>query len=282
MADTPRMTALRNLSKQLPVANQRLAQGQAAARDLQLQQAVAKAPVAAPVTSTAQQTGGALAQQAGAQQSQAAQQGVQQAGQVGQLGLAESARQQQADIASQQAGVREQQMGQAERFAKLNEGLKKQLYDDQMKFQKDELGRTQFNEVQLADYARANAKSDEQLRNYSQRAQQLSKRKQQMMEHAHKMVMADLDHKHKMAEKSKDQESIVEIEMMKRGANEQMAKQAAKAANTAAMWQTGGTIAGGVAGAVFGGPAGAAIGAQVGGAVGGLLGGGGGGGGLFG
>jgi hypothetical protein len=149
--------------------------------------------------------------------------------------------------------------------------LKKELYDDHMKFQKDELGRTKFNEVQMADYAKSNAKSQEEYNNYAQRAEILSKRKMQALEHAHKLIMEDLNQKHLMAEKNKDQEAIIEIELMKKGANEAMAREAARAANKAAAWKTGGMIVGGALGSM-GGPAGALAGSMVGGAIGSAIG----------
>jgi hypothetical protein len=84
--ETTRMRALRNLSQQLPVANQAIADGQQAARDMQVQQAVAKAPAAAPIATTAQTTGAAVAQSAGADAVKNAQTTTQQAGQIAQQG----------------------------------------------------------------------------------------------------------------------------------------------------------------------------------------------------
>lgn len=139
MATTPRLQALQNLSNQLPVANQQLAANQSAARNMQLQAAIKAAPVGQATTATAQQTGAAAATQAGQQAVTNAQQLIQQQGQVGQLGLAEQQRQNEATTASGRLALGEQSLGQVERFAKLNESLKKQLYDETMKFQTDEL-----------------------------------------------------------------------------------------------------------------------------------------------
>ena len=67
MADTSTST-LGALSSQVPVANQRLAAQQKAARDMQLQAAIGAARPAQATAQTAQQMGTAVAQQAGAQQ----------------------------------------------------------------------------------------------------------------------------------------------------------------------------------------------------------------------
>lgn len=270
---TPRLAALQNLASNLPAANKRIAVGASAARDMQLQKAVAAAPTSAPITSTAQNTGASMAAQAGQQAVQSAGQQVQQAGQIAQVGLGEQKLQGQAEVASAQSGAREEQFDQATKFAKLNADLKKSLYDDTMKFQKDELGRTKFNDVQMADYARANAQSDEQYNNYAQKAQLIQKRSLQIMEHANKLMMKDLEQKQRMAEKEKDQQSFLEIEQMKAAARAALEKKKRKAANAAAAWGAGGTIIGTVAGTVLGGPAGGAAGASVGGAVGSTIGG---------
>jgi hypothetical protein len=269
-----KMSALRNLSAQLPVANQKVAAGQQAARDIQLQRAVKAAPVSAPVTTTAQTTGAAAATQAGQQAVQGATQAVQQQGQVGQIGLAEQGREAQARTASLSLGANEQKMDNVQRLARIDERLKKELYDDNMSFQKDELGRTIFNERQLSDYARSNARDDQQFQNYAQQAEQISKRTLQAMEHAYRLVEQDLNQKYMTAKQSKDQKTQMEVERMKAEARAAMEKAKNKAANRAAAWQAGGTIAGTVAGGILGGgPQGATAGGGAGGALGGAIGG---------
>lgn len=268
---TPRMRALQNLSNQLPVANQQVAAGQQAARQMQLQNAVAAAPVTGNTTTNAQQTGASAAQQAGGQAVEAATNAVKQQGQIAQTGLAEEARQGQSEVAGQEMGAKQQAMDNTQRLAAIDMRAKQELYDKQMQFQKDELGRTQFNETQLADYARTNAVSNEQLKNYAQSANQLSQRKIQAMEIAYKKVAEDLEQKEALAIQKGDEQARSDIEKQRMDINAQMSREKARAANRAAIWQTGGTIAGGVVGA-FAGPAGASAGAGVGGAVGGAAG----------
>lgn len=229
---SPRLKALQNLQNALPIANQRVAQGQAAARDMQLQQAVAKAPTTQNVTQTSQQTGAAVAQQAGQQNVQQAQASVQQQGQIGQLALGEQGQANQASLANQQLSAQQQQMNNVQRLAQISEEAKQELYDKQMNFERDEAGRTLFNQTQLLDYARVNAQNNEQFQNYAQIAQQASQRKLQFMESAFNKVMADLDYQFKVAEQSGDQNAKMEIERARAAMQNRMNGERTTANNT--------------------------------------------------
>lgn len=265
---SPRLTALQNLRNQLPVANQQFAQGLQAARDIQLQQAVAKAPVGAAIAPTAQQTAGAAVAQTGQQQVERAQQSVSQEGQVGQAQLQEQQLGAQQQISQQERAARQQQIDSAERLGRLDMAAKKEVYDNQMKFEKDEAGRTLFNERQLADYLAKNAQSEEELKNYVQQAEQLNRRKLQVMETAYNIIMEDLRQKAELAEQAGDQQAKLQIAKAKDAATKQMQKKQAEAANRSTMFGSIGTVVGTVAGAVIGGPTGAMIGGQMGGAIG--------------
>lgn len=265
---TTRMTALQNLQKQLPVASQKVAQGIQTARDIQLQQAVAKAPTGGAIAPAAQQTAAAATAQTGTQQVEAAKQMVQQSGQLGQLQLGEQQMTAQQQIAQQQQAARQQEMTNAERLGRLDLAAKKELYDSEIQFKKDEAGRTLFNERQLADYAIRNARSEEEYRKFEQDAQLLAKRDLQATETAFELVMEDLRQRWAIAEQRKDQAAKEEIARIEAAARAAMERKRARAANSAAMWSSGGMIVGAVAGALIAGPggyaAGAAIGAQAG------------------
>lgn len=267
---SPRQKALQNLSNQLPVANAKVAAGQQAARDMQLQQAVAKAPVGANTTQAAQQTGAAAATSAGAQMVDAAQNQVKQQGQIGAVGLADQQAQAQSNVAGLRQGARQQELDNVQKFAQVSEAAKQEMFDKQMNFTKDEQGRTFFNERQLADFARLTADNDEQFKDYAQNAEQLNKRKLQSMEHAYKITMQDLQQKQNLAEQKKDQQAQLQINQIRKEIEEKMQRERARAANRAAAWQAGGMIVGAAAGAFVGGPAGAMAGAQLGGAAGGM------------
>lgn len=247
---TTRMTALQNLQNQLPAASQKIASGIQAARDIQLQQAVAKAPTGGAIAPAAQQTAAAVTAQTGAQQVEAAKQMVQQAGQLGQLKLGEQQMAAQQKVAQQQQAARQQEITNAERLGRLDLSAKKELYDSEIQFKKDEAGRTLFNDRQLADYAIRNARSEEEYRKYAQDAQLLAKRDLQATEIAFSMVMEDLKQRWAVAEQRKDQAAKEEIARIEAAAKAAMEKKRAKAANKAAMWQAGGMIVGAVVGAV--------------------------------
>lgn len=270
MADTDKLTALQTLSNQLPVASQKIAAGQQAAQQMQLQNAIKAAPAGGAVTPEAQSIGASAAANTGANQVEAAKQNLAQQGQVGQIGLATENQANQAQVASQQQGAVQSQMDQAQQFAQLNEGLKKQLYDNNMQFQKDELGRTEFNEAQLADYARLKATSDEQLKDYQQSATQASQRRMQMVTKAHDLVMEDLQNKYAQAKQSGDQAAMREVKQQQIDNDNAMQREKNRDAASAAVWSAGGTLIGGAAGAM-GGPAGAKAGAGLGSAVAGGL-----------
>ena len=265
---TNKLTALQNLQGQLPVASQRVAQGIQAARDIQLQQAVAKAPTGAAIAPAAQQTAAAAVQQTGQQQAQAAQQMVQQAGQVGQLQLGEQKMSGQQAVFGAQQAAEKQELDNVQRLSQLDMNAKKELYDNEISFKRDEAGRTLFNQRQLADYVKQNAVSDEQFKSYAQQAEQISKRNLQAMESAYNIIAENLKQQSAIAEQNKDQAAKKQIQEIQIELQKRMAKARARAANNMGAWTAAGTIAGAGAGALIGGPAGAAAGASIGGALG--------------
>jgi|694.fasta_scaffold39126_3 hypothetical protein len=269
---TNKLTALQNLQNQLPVASQRVAQGIQAARDIQLQQAVAKAPTGAAIAPAAQQTAAAAVQQTGQQQAQAAQQMVQQAGQVGQLELGEQKMSGQQAVFGAQQAAEKQELDNVQRLSQLDMNAKKELYDNEISFKRDEAGRTLFNQRQLADYAKQNTISDEQFKNYAQQAEQVNKRNLQAMESAYNIIAENLKQQSAIAEQNKDQAAKKQIQEIQIELQKRMAKARARAANNMGAWTAAGTIAGAGAGALIAGPGGYAAGAAVGASVGGALG----------
>lgn len=273
MADTARLSALRQLSANLPVANRRIAAGLQASRDLQLQRAVGSAPAAGNIPVSAAQLGGVQAAQAGQAQLAQTEQQVGQQQQVAQLGAQEQQRAGQQGIFEQQQATREQQMDNVQRLASLSEGAKKEIYDSRLQFAKDQMGRAYFNERQLADYARTSARSDQDFQNYAQQSEQLHQKKQSLMQSAYNKLAQTLSNEAELRELGLNQQQVLELQRLQKDAQIAQQKAAAKANNTRSMWAAGGAIVGGVAGAVFGGPAGAAIGMQAGSALGGYAGG---------
>lgn len=266
--ESPRLKALQNLSAQIPVANQRVAQGQQAARDIQLQQAVKAAPTTTNIPAQAQATGAQVAQAAGQQAVQNAESQVKQQGQVGQLAVQATQQGIQQQVAGARQGAAEQALSNTERLSKLDQNLKKELVDDQIKFSTDEAGRTLFNTKQLEDYVRTAAVSDEQAQQRMQLIKQATDRKLQAMEQAYKLMEQDLIQKQALAEKQKDFESTKELGRIRQEAQKKMERERARAANRAAVATAVGTIVGGAIGAKVAGATGAQTGSQLGGAAG--------------
>jgi hypothetical protein len=254
-AETPRMSALKQLSQQMPVANRRLAGGLQAARDIQLQRAVAAAP-AAPTAQAAQQIGTAQAATAGQQQLQLGEQALQQQAQLAQLGAQKAQRESRATLQRLEAGEREQRLRDTEKFSKLNEQAKNQMLDARLKFNRDEMGRAYFNERQLADFAKMSARSDEEFQNWSQKSRQAHEFKIKMLDAAHRKIMSVLQNEQQLKELGLDAKQQIELRQRAKQLEEQMRRDAAEAANKQAMWSAVGGIvlAGGVT-AVTGGAA---------------------------
>lgn len=266
---TPRMAALQNLQNQLPVASQKIASGIQAARDIQLQQAVAKAPTGAAIAPAAQQTAAAATAQTGSQQVDAAKQMIQQSGQMSQLKLGEQQIGAQQQVAQQQQAARQQEMTNVDRLGRLDMAAKQEIYDKELQFKKDEAGRTLFNERQLADFAIRNVKSEEEFKNYAQKAEMVSKRKIQAMETAYKIIEEDLKQQWLLAEQQKDQTAKERIVQIRRDIEARIQREKARAANNAAAWQAAGMVAGAAIVVASGGTAAPAIlmGAQAGGGI---------------
>jgi len=85
-----------------------------------------------------------------------------------------------------------------DKLEKLNRQTSNQLFNEQMQFQRDELGRTQWNETKLIDWAITKSKSDEELMKYEQIVTQAYERKRQIRETAFQIVYKDTEQKFSM------------------------------------------------------------------------------------
>lgn len=233
--ETSRATALRKLAQQLPVANQQVAAGQAAARDIQLQQAVKAAPQGTGMP-VAQQLGTTMAQEAGSQQVERATSQLQQGQELGGLGLGEQQQAAQAQIGGAQSGAREQEISNIQRFADIDQKSKQKLYDAQIQFRKDESGRTLFNETQLMDYAASQAKNEEQFKNYAQNVQLAYDRKISMMQSAHDKLEQRLKAEYAKSKQEQDIELAKELQKAINDIEQKISKDKRKQENNRAIW----------------------------------------------
>lgn len=269
--ETARSRALAQLAGQMPGQNNQIAQGIQQANAIQMKQYAQQAQPGAGVRQ-AQQAGAAVAQQAGQQQLGLQKQAGEQANQLGQAGLQSQQAANELNLGQQKLGQAKEAQSLEEQLNGLDSNLKNQLFDQQMQFKQDELGRTQLNERQLQDWAVQKAKSAEDYKNYAQQAQLVYERKNQMMDIALQKLSAALSNEEKGFGQKLDEATKAKLVQMKFQAEKDAQKRQAEAANKAAMWQAGGTILGGAAGAFTGTPQGAMAGASLGGGLGTLAG----------
>jgi len=251
VAETQTQRGLAGLAAQMPVRNKVVADQQRAARALQLQQAVASmTPQQTATPQQAAQMGAAIAGEAGKQQVAQAGQMVESAGQMAKLGQQEAALVGGEKIAGMQQAAQKESLGQAERLAALDNAAKREVFDSQLQFKKDAADQTQFTQRQLIDYARLNAKSDEEFKTWSQRTQQASQRNIQILQTINSRLEETLRSGYVKGKQKLDQESRLELTRLKRENDQAIARARANGANTAMMWGAAGsllTIAGGAA-----------------------------------
>jgi hypothetical protein len=297
MALTPQQSMLQGLAGSMPVANEQIAARQKAARDLQLLQAVQKAPAGGAIIPTAQQTGAAMAASAGQDQIQRIQNAAQAQDQISQIGQNVQALELQKQGAEFQSGLKEQQMTDAQRLASISEDAKAEVFDTRMQFQRDRNQQEFLNQVQLSDYAVLRAKTEEDWQNYVQRTEQLAARKEMTLKFAYQKLSQQLQFENQQINQLRDQltkkgitereaatkreilNKKLQLDLQLKGqlaalqAAQQRAasREARRKAKNAAKGQIIGSVIGGVLGSEAG-PAGAAAGAGAGGQIGSGLG----------
>jgi hypothetical protein len=161
-------------------------------------------------------------------------------------------------------------------LANLGADVKAQLLDSRLAFEKDDRGRRFSNDRQLADYAVATAKSQEDLEAKLQTMQQAAQQKAMLLDAVNNRLLQIQKQGFINTQGDLDRASRERIAVLGAEARREAEKAAADAANKSAMWGAGGALLGSMAGAIIAGVAtgglgageGAMIGSQVGGAVG--------------
>jgi hypothetical protein len=158
--------------------------------------------------------------------------------------------------------------------------VKAKILDSRLQFEKDEAGRKFSNDRQLADYAIATAKSDQELQDRMREMKQASDKKIALLEHVSSQLLTAVQQGAASKEQKLDYEQQKQLLEMQKKIEAQIAKEKAAAGNRMAMAQgigtVGGAVAGGVIGSVVPGAGtvvGASVGATAGGAAGTLIGG---------
>ena len=149
-------------------------------------------------------------------------------------------------------------------LSELGRLVKQQVFDSRLQFKADERGRSFSNARQLADYAVASARDRQELAERLQDMQQSYEKEQIMFDAVNKKLVQAIEAEYKKSEQERDQEMLRTLAEMKRAAEREQRRRAAKAQAINSIIVGGATIAGAVYG---GGPAGAAAGAGIGQAV---------------
>lgn len=161
---------------------------------------------------------------------------------------------------------------QREQLNRLGGDAKDKILDSRLRFERDEMGRRFSNERQLADYAMANAKTEQEFASKMREMQQAHNRKIQMMEVAEKKLRQAMMQGFTSQQQLLDNQSRARIAKMAADMKEKIRKEKAKATGNAMMIQGAFTVAGAVVGGMYTGGTGTAAGAMVGASAGSAVG----------
>lgn len=156
-------------------------------------------------------------------------------------------------------------------LAKLGNGIKEQLIDSRLAFEKDEMGRKFSNDRQLADYVASTAATQQEFQQKMRGLVQISKNEEVMMNALRDRLLTIQKQGYIEKQGDLDAETNKQLAQMAVDAKIKAAKAKAKTSNRIMQAQAVGSVLGAVAGGFIGGPAGAAAGATLGGAAGTVL-----------
>ena len=263
-----RTEALNKIEQQLPFQSNERVQQMDAARQIQLQQALGGGARGAQSQPTTPQSGAQIAAQMQQARGQTAvteaQKQAQASAQIEQQRQQETALQMQQQLFEKGRKIQQEQEQLQQQLFNIDSSLKQRLFDKNMQFQKDELGRTQFNEQQLADWAVTKAQNREELLKYEMEAQQASAKRVQLLTAAHTKLKQELAQSFSAEQQELDQAHKQELTEMIRRVEAKIKAEQAKAANRASIWSAGGTIVGAVVGTIIEPGAGTVAGASMG------------------
>jgi hypothetical protein len=143
-----------------------------------------------------------------------------------------------------------------------------EIFHSNLQFKKDELGRTLFNERQLADWAATKSRNQEELANYEQMSYHALEMRQQCLRVAQNRIQQALTQEFQKEQQARDQELMTLLQEAKAKLAEKQRKAQADAANKIGLWGAIGKITGGLTGLLIAGKEGAIAGASIGEGVG--------------
>lgn len=267
---TPRQQQLQQLASMVPGQAQeqvKLGQEQQTAS---LQQAFSygqKAPDSQPSVGQIQAMGAQAVKEQGQLGLAAQQQAGQQLAQIGQQQLQAQGQQNQFLNQNRSLDLQRQEQELTKRLYQLDRRTAKEVFSQQMKFERDQLGRTQFNERQLLDYKLMTAQSQEELADFELQVTDIYEKKRMLYDAAEKRLTQALQQEYAKGELERDHAFEKKLADMIYKAKQRKLRAIADAKNRAAIGTAVGSIVGGVIGTYLGSPqAGAAVGGAIGGA----------------
>jgi hypothetical protein len=248
--------------------NQKAQQQRRDAQTIAMQRAVAQAPQGGATTRPAQAMAGTVQQATGQQHVQQVQQVQQQQAQVGNMAVKKAASDIQNRLEQLKQGQQGSNLQENQRLFNQQQQLENSLFNERIQFRRDELGRLELNDRQLADYARLSGASDEQMRDYMQYAQLAHQRDMDISRHVSAMLEENLRFESSKRMQDQDQELVRRLSAEKKAMDEKIARKQAEIKNNSQIWSTVLGVVGGVVGGYFGGPQGAMAGYSGGSAIG--------------
>lgn len=159
----------------------------------------------------------------------------------------------------------------------IDEGAKREMFDQSTQFNRDSAGRKFLSERQLADWMIQKQATEEDFKNFDQRSEQLHARRSQMLQAAYQKIIQAEKQAAQLGSDEKSRQTQMYIAQKKKEAEDKIRKQQQKSSNRSAIITGAFTVAGAVVGGVVGGMAGgvgaapgAALGASAGSSLGGV------------
>lgn len=182
------------------------------------------------------QAGAAMGASQQAAVTQSVQQGTQELAQEAQDTMALEQAGKQDSLRALRLAVSRQARDLSQRLYEQEGAAGAEIFDANMKFQQDELGRTALNDRQLADYAVLTARSQEELANYEQEVSQAMERKAALMKQAF-AVLEQYEQQLLQAEETEANQDLQRrIALAKKKQQDDLNKLQAEGANRAAIW----------------------------------------------
>lgn len=260
-----------------PGADPSFQRRQQRAQDLAISQVAQAAPAMGPAPAPAQ-VAQAGAQQAAATGTAAIEQAAQQVAEF--KGQASNAAQVTSQQNQEQQGARALQTQSTglkldAELNRLGSEAKNELYDSRMQFENAQVGQGALQESQLLDWAASKAKSQEEFKNYAQRAEQANAKTIAFLNQGYQRLEATLKAEARGDIQAFTNEKRLEIAgaaaRMKAAAQKAAAKKAGNGALITGLFTVAGAVIGGAYTGGAGAPAGAAAGGMIGAGLGGAV-----------